>query len=230
METVGERRTILVVDDDAILQEMMRIGLEKAGYRVLQRRNGQEAVTTVREQNPDMVVLDINMPIMDGIEACRRIRGFSQKPILMLTARKTSDDVVTGLDHGADDYLGKPFNMDELLARLRALLRRVPLADRQITVGNGSVQIDQDKREIIVRDTPVDLTPTEYQLLVLLAEHAGKVVEHEHLLRSVWGQEYTRDNDYLKVYIWHLRRKIEEDPRNPAILLTEWGIGYRMVP
>jgi two-component system KDP operon response regulator KdpE len=170
------------------------------------------------------------MPEMDGLEACSRVREFSRVPVLMLTARVQSADIVTGLDKGADDYLVKPFNMDELSARIRALLRRVPIAYRPIVAGNGEIQIDQQKREVSVRGELVDLTPTEYQLLMILAENAGKVVEHEQLLRAVWGQEFTKDNDYLKVYIWHLRRKLEQDPRNPKLLLTEWGVGYRLVP
>lgn len=177
-----------------------------------------------------MVILDVMMPEMDGVEACGKVREFSHIPILMLTAKVQSEDVITGLDRGADDYLIKPFNMDELSARIRALLRRVPPAYRPLTAGDGQIQIDQQKREVRVRGEVVDLTPTEYHLLLILTENAGKVVAHETLLRAVWGQEYTRDNDYLKVYIWHLRRKIEEDPRNPTLLITEWGVGYRLVP
>lgn len=184
----------------------------------------------VRESPPDLVIMDVMMPEMDGWEACKKLREFSQVPVLMLTARVQSHDIVTGLDSGADDYLLKPFNMDELMARVRALLRRVPSPNRPITAGNGEIVIDKQKREVRVRNEQVDLTPTEYDLLVLLAENAGTVMEHEALLRGVWGQEYTKDNDYLKVYIWHLRRKIEIDPRDPKILLTEWGVGYRLVP
>jgi two-component system KDP operon response regulator KdpE len=225
-----EQRTILVVDDDNGLRELIRINLEHEGYGVIQAANGLQCVTAVREQRPDMVILDVMMPEMDGLEACGKVREFSQVPILMLTAKVQSEDVITGLDRGADDYLIKPFNMDELSARIRALLRRVPPAYRPLSAGDGQVTIDQQKREVRVRDEVVDLTPTEYHLLLILAEHAGRVVEHETLLRAVWGQEYTKDNDYLKVYIWHLRRKIELDPRNPKLLLTEWGVGYRLVP
>src|SRR5690606_10858541 len=178
----------------------------------------------------DLVILDVMLPIMDGREACKRLREFSQVPVLMLTARVQSQDIVNGLNSGADDYLLKPFNMDELMARVRALLRRVPSPNRPVTAGRNEICIDQQKREVMVRNEPVDITPTEYDLLVMLAENAGKVLEHETLLRGVWGQEYTKDNDYLKVYIWHLRRKLEQDPRDPKLLLTEWGIGYRMVP
>jgi two-component system KDP operon response regulator KdpE len=225
-----EQRTILVVDDDNGLRELIRINLEHEGYGVIQAANGVQCVQSVREQRPDMVILDVMMPEMDGVEACGKVREFSQIPILMLTAKVQSEDVITGLDRGADDYLLKPFNMDELSARIRALLRRVPPAYRPLSAGDGQIQIDQQKREVRVRGEVVDLTPTEYHLLLILAENAGKVVEHETLLRAVWGQEYTKDNDYLKVYIWHLRRKIELDPRNPTLLLTEWGVGYRLVP
>ncbi len=226
---MDQKRTILIVDDDQGLRELIRINLEHEGYAVLQARNGLEGLTAAREHRPDLVVLDIAMPEMNGLEVCTRIREFSQVPILMLTGMVQSQNVVTGLDEGADDYIGKPFNMDELLARIRALLRRTPVANRPLSVGGDEVEIDQQKREVKVRNEVVDLTPTEYQLLLILAENAGKVVEHERLLRSVWGQEYTRDNDYLKVYIWHLRRKLEQDPRNPKLLLTEWGVGYRLV-
>ncbi len=226
-----DQRTILVVDDDDGLRELIRINLEYEGYAVIQAANGVECVQSVREQRPDMVILDVMMPEMDGLEACVKVREFSQVPILMLTAKTQSEDVITGLDRGADDYLAKPFNMEELSARIRALLRRVPPANRPLSAGEGQVSIDQQKREVWVRGELVDLTPIEYKLLIVLAEKVGKVVEHDTLLRAVWGQEYTRDNnDYLKVYIWHLRRKIEEDPRNPKILTTEWGVGYRLVP
>ncbi len=224
-----DQRTILVVDDDQGLRELIRINLEHEGYGVIQAANGVQCVAAVREQRPDMVILDVMMPEMDGLEACGKVREFSQLPILMLTAKVQSDDVITGLDKGADDYLIKPFNMDELSARIRALLRRVPPAYRPLAAGEGQISIDQQKREVRVRNEQVDLTPTEYHLLLILTENAGKVVEHETLLRAVWGQEYTKDNDYLKVYIWHLRRKIELDPRNPKLLLTEWGVGYRLM-
>jgi len=225
-----DQRTILVVDDDNGLRELIRINLEHEGYGVIQAANGVQCLTSVRELRPDMVILDVMMPEMDGLEACGKVREFSQVPILMLTAKVQSEDVITGLDKGADDYLLKPFNMDELSARIRALLRRVPPAYRPLSAGDEQIQIDQQKREVRVRSEVVDLTPTEYHLLLILTENGGKVVEHETLLRAVWGQEYTKDNDYLKVYIWHLRRKLEVDPRNPKLLLTEWGVGYRLMP
>jgi two-component system KDP operon response regulator KdpE len=225
-----EQRKILIVDDESGLRELVRINLEHEGYGVVQAENGVLGLEAVQGEHPDLVIMDVMMPEMDGWEACRKLREFSQVPVLMLTARVQSQDIVTGLDSGADDYLLKPFNMDELMARVRALLRRVPSPNRPVSAGGGEISIDKQKREVLVRGEPVDLTPTEYDLLLLLAENAGTVLEHEVLLRGVWGQEYTKDNDYLKVYIWHLRRKIEIDPRDPKLLLTEWGVGYRLVP
>lgn len=225
-----EQRRILIVDDEEGLRELVKINLEHEGYGVVQAENGAEGLNLVREEKPDLVILDVMMPEMDGWEVCREIRSFSTMPVLMLTARSQSQDVVAGLDSGADDYLVKPFNMDELNARVRALLRRVPSPNRPVAAGKGEISIDKQKREVLVRGESVDLTPTEYDLLLLLAENAGIVMSHETLLQGVWGQEYTKDNDYLKVYIWHLRRKLEQDPRDPKLLLTEWGVGYRLVP
>jgi two-component system KDP operon response regulator KdpE len=225
-----DQRRILIVDDEPGLRELVRINLEHEGFAAIQAANGLDGLAAVREQQPDLVILDVMMPDMDGWETCRKLREFSPIPVLMLTARAQSSDIVTGLDSGADDYLLKPFNMDELMARIRALLRRVPSPNRPVSAGNGEITIDKQKREVLVRNELVDLTPTEYDLLLLLAENAGTVLNHETLLHGVWGQEYTKDNDYLKVYIWHLRRKIELDPRDPKLLLTEWGVGYRLVP
>jgi two-component system KDP operon response regulator KdpE len=225
-----DQRTILVVDDDFGLRDLIRLNLEQEGYRVIQGDNGIDCVQMVRAERPDLVILDVMMPEMDGLQACEQVRQFSRVPVLMLTARVQSDDIITGLDSGADDYLLKPFNIDELAARIRALLRRVPPSYTPLEAGQGQISIDQQKREVLIRNNLVDLTPTEYQLLLILTEHAGAVVEHNQLLRAVWGQEFTKDNDYLKVYIWHLRRKIEENPSQPRLLLTEWGIGYRLAP
>src|SRR5690349_19883522 len=225
-----EQRKILIVDDESGLRELVRINLEHEGYGVVQAENGVLGLEAVQGEHPDLVIMDVMMPEMDGWEACRKLREFSQVPVLMLTARVQSQDIVTGLNSGADDYLLKPFNMDELMARVRALLRRIPSPNRPVTAAAGEIAIDKQKREGLVRGEQVDLTPTEYDLLLMLGENAGKVLEHESLLRGVWGQEYTKDNDYLKVYIWHLRRKLEQDPRDPKMLLTEWGVGYRLVP
>ena len=225
-----DQRRILIVDDEPGLRELVRIKLEHEGFRVVQAGNGIEGLELVREEHPDLVILDVMMPEMDGWEMCRKLREFSQLPVLMLTAKVQSKDIVTGLESGADDYLLKPFNMDELIARVRALLRRVPSPNRPLTAGKGEITIDRQKREVIVREESIDLTPIEYDLLLMLAEGAGTVMSHETLLQGVWGQEYTKDNDYLKVYVWHLRRKLEQNPRDPKLLQTEWGVGYRLAP
>ena len=225
-----DQRQILIVDDEQGLRELVKINLEHEGHSTLLAESGPQALTLVQERQPDLVILDVMMPDMNGWEVCRQLRMFSQVPVLMLTARSQSDDIVAGLDSGADDYLVKPFNMDELNARVRALLRRVPSPNRPVIAGKSEISIDRQKREVLIRDVAVDLTPTEYELLLMLAEHAGNVLTHDTLLQGVWGQEYTKDNDYLKVYIWHLRRKLEQDPREPKLLLTEWGVGYRLVP
>jgi two-component system, OmpR family, KDP operon response regulator KdpE len=226
---MNHRPTILVVDDDDGLRELVRIHLQQEGYRILEAADGWDCLNLMQRESPDAVILDVMMPQLDGHETCRRIRAVSTVPILMLTARVQAQDIVHGLDNGADDYLTKPFNMAELAARIRALLRRVPGTNRVLSAGNGILSIDPATREVRVREDTVDLTPTEFQLLRFLAERAGDVVDHATLLHAVWGADHRRDNDYLKVYVWHIRRKIERDPRQPELLLTEWGVGYRLM-
>jgi two-component system KDP operon response regulator KdpE len=222
---------ILVVEDEPRAAQMLAKGLREEAYAVDVVGDGERALYQLAITEYDAIILDVILPVQDGLTVCRELRkSASTVPVLMLTARVQSQDIVTGLDSGADDYLLKPFNMDELMARVRALLRRVPSPNRPVGAGGGEISIDKQKREVLIRGEQVDLTPTEYDLLLLLAENTGTVLEHEVLLRGVWGQEYTKDNDYLKVYIWHLRRKIEIDPRDPKLLLTEWGVGYRLVP
>lgn len=226
---MGERR-ILIVDDDPRLRETVTIVLSSQDYGVHAAPTGREGLTQVNSVNPDLVILDVNLPDMEGFEVVRELRRFSNIPVLMLTARVDSSDIVSGLDSGADDYLTKPFKSDELLARVRALLRRVPSSDQPIVAADGQLEIDTKTRIVRVRGEKVDLTPTEYQLLLLLANHPGEVLDHHTLLQRVWGDEYINDTAYLKVYIWHLRRKLEQNPHDPKIVMTEWGVGYRLAP
>jgi two-component system KDP operon response regulator KdpE len=226
---MAERR-ILIIDDDPQLRESVTIVLNTQEYDVQAAPNGKEGIAQVSERAPDLIVLDVNLPDMLGFEVVREIRRFSNVPVLMLTGRAESSDIVSGLDSGADDYLTKPFKPDELLARVRALLRRVPSAEQPITAGEGQLEIDTKMRIVRVRGEQVDLTPTEYQLLLLLAQHPGEVLDHQTLLQRVWGDEYVNDTAYLKVYIWHLRRKLELSPHDPKIVMTEWGVGYRLAP
>lgn len=226
---MAERR-ILIIDDDPQLRETVTIVLTSQEYDVQAAPTGKEGIAQVSDRAPDLVVLDVNLTDMLGFEVVREIRRFSNVPVLMLTGRSESSDIVSGLDSGADDYLIKPFKADELLARVRALLRRVPSSEQPITVAEGQLEIDTKMRITRVRGEQVDLTPTEYQLLLLLAQHPGEVLDHQTLLQRVWGDEYVNDTAYLKVYIWHLRRKLEQNPHDPKIVMTEWGVGYRLAP
>jgi len=226
---MGERR-ILIVDDDPQLRETVTIVLETQAYEVRAAATGKEGLAQAADSSPDLVILDINLPDLEGFEVARELRRFSNMPVLMLTGRSESTDIVSGLDSGADDYLTKPFKTDELLARVRALLRRVPSRDQPITAAAGQLEIDTRQRIVRVHGEQVDLTPTEYQLLLLLAQHPGEVLDHQTLLQRVWGDEYVKDTAYLKVYIWHLRRKLEQNPHEPKIVITEWGVGYRLAP
>lgn len=226
---MGERR-ILIVDDDPELRETVTIVLHTQNYEVQTAATGKDGLAQVAELSPDLMVLDVVLPDMEGFEVVRELRRMSNVPVLMLTGRSASSDIVSGLDSGADDYLVKPFKSDELLARVRALLRRVPSSDQPICAAEGQLEIDTKMRVVRVRGEPVDLTPTEYQLLLLLAQHPGQVLDHHTLLQRVWGEEYVNDTAYLKVYIWHLRRKLEHNPHDPKIVMTEWGVGYRLAP
>lgn len=226
---MGERR-ILIVDDDPQLRETVTIVLSTQDYNVQAAAAGKEGLAQALAISPDLVILDVNLPDMEGFEVVRELRRFSSVPVLMLTGRAESTDIVSGLDSGADDYLTKPFKSDELLARVRALLRRVPTTDQPINAAEGQLEVDTKLRTVRVRGEKVDLTPTEYQLLLLLAQHPGEVLDHHTLLQRVWGDEYVNDTAYLKVYIWHLRRKLEQNPHDPKIVMTEWGVGYRLAP
>jgi len=226
---MAERR-VLIIDDDPQLRETVTIVLNTQEYDVQAAPTGKEGIARVSERAPDLVVLDVNLPDMLGFEVVRELRRFSNVPVLMLTGRAESSDIVSGLDSGADDYLTKPFKADELLARVRALLRRVPSSEQPIVAAEGQLELDTKMRIVRVRGGQVDLTPTEYQLLLLLAQHPGEVLDHQTLLQRVWGDEYVNDTAYLKVYIWHLRRKLEQNPHDPKIVMTEWGVGYRLAP
>ena len=226
-----QSQCIMIVDDEPSLRRLLNLLLTNAGYRVIEAQNGPDCLQQLTKTIPDLIVLDIMMPEMDGHEVCQRIREqHAALPILMLTARTNSRDIVLGLDGGADDYIRKPFDMDELLARVRVLLRRRQAAAHIRVVGGGSIVINTMTHKVTVQGVDVDLTPTEYMLLAILAEHAGSVITHETLLHSIWGPDSEHDHNYLKVYMWHLRRKIEPNAgRKPRLLQTEWGVGYRLV-
>jgi DNA-binding response OmpR family regulator len=229
-----DSKTILVVDDEPRYISLVEINLETEGYGVLTAHDGQAAVEIVANQQPDLVLLDIMMPVMDGFSACERIREFSAVPIIMLTAKGEERDRVRGLDAGADDYIVKPFSAQELLARVRAVLRRaerVDLADlHQPVYTHHELQIDLARALVTVKGEEVSLTATEYRLLQTLATSSGKVLSAEELLTNVWGPEYKDDKEILWVCLSRLRQKIETDPKNPIHIVTRQGIGYLMPP
>lgn len=223
-------KKILVVDDDLALLDVMQRVLTGAGHAVITASGGQEALRCFYDQRPDCVILDVMMPDVDGRETCRNIRRVSDVPIIMLTAQGSDADIRHGLDDGADDYVVKPFSVDVLLARVRAVLRRAalpPADDKPIAYHDGYVTIDLDRRRITVHGEPVKLTATEYKLLAYLVRNADRVLSFEQILENVWGWEYRDSIDYVHVYVSHLRQKIEADPRHPQYIQTEHGVGYR---
>jgi two-component system KDP operon response regulator KdpE len=226
------KKRILVVDDEARMRRFVRMNLDLEGYEVGEAENGLAALTKVRDEIPDLVLLDVAMPELDGFETLAHIREFSQVPVIMLTVKGDEEDRIHGLDLGADDYITKPFSPRELLSRIRAVLRRVEPAKVQAEeplVIDENLAIDFPHREVIVRGQRIRLRPTEYRLLLYLVENAGWVVPQETLLAKAWGPEYRDDAQLLRVYIAYLRQKIEPDLANPRYIFNERGIGYRFV-
>ena len=227
-----KNRLILVVDDEERMVRFIRLNLEHDGFQVIEAYNGMEAINQVRSSLPDLVLLDIMMPDIDGFEVLRIIRETSTVPVIMLTAKGEEDDRVRGLELGADDYVTKPFSPRELVSRVRAVLRRT---DTVSASAHGLIEVDDrlkldfDRREIWVDDELVKLRPTEYRLLYHLVQNAGWVITHDQLLAKVWGYEYRDEPHYVRLYINYLRKKLEEDPANPKYILTERGVGYRFV-
>jgi len=220
---------ILVVDDDPQIRRVMRVTLTGQGYEVDDAKNGENALEKLRDHRFDLVLLDMNMPGMDGLETCRSIRGQSDISVIMLTVRDSESDKVDALDAGADDYITKPYNPPELLARIRAALRRTPSMQGPAgRVTLGSVEVDFDSRQVTTRGRTVRLTPKEFELLRYLVGHANKTLSHRELLQAVWGPDYGDQVDYLRVFVNQLRKKIEPKPSHPTLLLTEPWVGYRL--
>jgi two-component system KDP operon response regulator KdpE len=223
---------ILVVDDEPIYIRIVRLNLEARGYQVVAANNGQAAIDLIATEEPDLILLDVQMPGLDGYETCQRIREFSRVPIIMLTARVETADKVKGLDAGADDYVTKPFSADELLARVRAALRRAEdsaQATPQSIFRAGDLMVDLARQRVFVREQEIKLTPTEYRLLSELIKHTGQVIVPAYLLERVWGVGYEGEEQLLRQAIHRLRRKIEHDPDAPPYIETRPGIGYMFV-
>jgi two-component system KDP operon response regulator KdpE len=220
---------ILVIEDEEEITRLLEFRFQQEGYDVLAAKNGVDGLRILQQEHPDLVMLDVMMPRMNGWETCKRIRQYSDVPIIMLTALGQEADKVRGLELGADDFVTKPFSLAELVARVRAALRR----GKQPPATNGTVRIDERlavdraRQQVIVEGQKIELSPTEFRVLDCFLGNAGRVLTHQSLMTQVWGWEYLDETDYLKVYIHHLRKKIEEDPGKPCYIVTERGLGYR---
>lgn len=224
------RLRILIVDDESTIVKFLRANLEANGFETLGAMDGAEALQTIERELPDLLILDIMMPQMDGFEVCRRLREWSQIPIIMLSALGDVSDKVKCLDLGADDYITKPFAVDELMARVKSVFRRAQTAKTaptQPSFTSGELQINFVERRVTVAGSEVTLTPTEYSLLQELVLNAGKVLTHTHLLNRVWGPMYEEEREYLRVFVGRLRAKLEPDPTNPKYIITVPGVGYQ---
>lgn len=224
-------KRILVVDDEPRMIGFIRMNLELEDHLVIEAHSGVEALDAIRTQLPDLVLLDVMMPELDGFETLRMLREFSDIPVIMLTAKGEENDKVYGLELGADDYITKPFGPRELSSRIKAIFRRLekPTTDEAILQIDGRLSVDFNRREVIIKDERIKLRPTEYRLLYHLIRNAGWTVPHDQLLQKVWGYEYRDEAHYVRLYVNYLRDKIEEDPANPQYIITERGVGYRFV-
>ncbi len=220
---------VLLIEDEPQMRRFLRAALTGHEYRLVEATSGLEGLALATSHNPEVVLLDLGLPDIDGFEVTRRLREFTSVPIIVLSARGREEDKVAALDAGADDYVTKPFGMNELLARVRVALRHAQGREPDEPVfEQGPLRIDLARREVHVAGVPLKLTPIEYRLLTTLAKYAGKVLTHRQLLKEVWGPSHGDDTHYLRVYMAQLRRKIEPDPSNPQLLLTEPGVGYRL--
>jgi DNA-binding response OmpR family regulator len=221
--------TVLAVDDEPRVMKLLEANLKSSGYSVLTAADGEEALQIFEREMPDLVLLDLMLPKMDGYAVCRRIREFSAVPVIMLTARSSQVDLIHGFEVGADDYLTKPFSIAELLMRVQAVLRRSKWPEDIVTREGfkaGPIEIDFALHQVTTSGSEVKLTPTEYRLLAYMASNANRVLTHRELLRAVWGPEYGEETEYLRVYMRYLRQKLEPEPSNPQYLLTQPGAGY----
>lgn len=219
---------VLIVDDEAAIRRFLHAALTAHNFQVFEATNGQQAIDGVIAHRPDIIILDLGLPDTDGIAVTKRLREWSKIPIIILSVREHEQDKVAALDAGADDYLTKPFGISELLARIRAAMRRVSSESATPVFDCGELKVDLSRRIVTVRDGEVQLTPTEYDLLRVLVSNAGKVLTHHQLLREVWGVGYENETHMLRVNVSNLRRKIESDPTRPRYVLTEPGVGYRL--
>ena len=219
---------ILVIDDEQAIRRLLRTTLKAHDYDVAEAATGQDGLISAASRPPDMIVLDMNLPDINGIEVLKKLREWYERPVMVLSVVNDEETIVKALDLGADDYLTKPFGVPELLARLRVCFRHISPETADPVFKSGTLTVDFTKREVSVDGRQVHLTSTEFNLLKLFIQHAGKVLTHRHILREVWGPGATQDIQYLRVYMGHLRQKLETDPNMPQLLITEPGVGYRL--
>lgn len=220
---------ILVIDDELQIRKLLRVSLSAHGYQIEEAATAGDGITMTTMTKPDMIILDLGLPDMDGKEVIKKIREWSQVPIIILTARDQEQEKIEALDAGADDYVTKPFGVGELMARMRVSLRRAAQSEDEPVITCGDLSIDLALRRVSVEGREVKLTPTEYDIMKVLAQHAGKVMTHKQLLKAVWGTAFNEDTHYIRVYIGQLRRKIEANPTQPRYIITESGVGYRLM-
>jgi two-component system KDP operon response regulator KdpE len=228
-ENPTARPTVLIVDDELQIRRLLRVTLEAHNYRVVEAASGQEAITEAAQRRPDLVVLDLGLPDMDGVAVLKRLREWSHVPVVVLSVRDREEDKVAALDNGADDYVTKPFNSAELLARLRVALRHARPMPEKSLFRSGLLEVDLTSRVVRRKGAEVKLTATEYALLRLFVQHAGKVLTHKFILREIWGPNNLEHTHYLRVYMTHLREKLEANPARPDLFVTESGVGYRLI-
>jgi two-component system, OmpR family, KDP operon response regulator KdpE len=226
---ISEGFKVLVIDDEVQIRRMLRISLEAFGHVVVDADTASKGVHMLTMENPDIILLDLSLPDSDGKDVVKKIREWSSVPIIILSARDDEEEKITALDFGADDYVTKPFNIGELLARMRVAVRHVSRQRDLFIFTCGQLEIDFTSRTVKLNSEEVKLTPTEYEILKLLSDNAGKVVTHSQILKSVWGYVNMREKHYIRIYIGQLRKKIEKDPSKPLLIVTESGIGYRLI-
>lgn len=220
---------VLVIDDEPQIRKLLKVSLTAHGYCLDEAETGRDGISRAAIFKPDLMIVDLGLPDIDGKNVIREIREWSQAPIIILTARDQEQEKIDALDAGADDYVTKPFSMGELMARMRVCLRRTAADEGEPILNCGGLTVDLTHRRVTVDEREVKLTPTEYEIVKILAQHAGRVLTHKQLLKAVWGNTYDEDTHYIRVYIGQLRRKIESDPAQPRYIITESGVGYRLM-
>lgn len=226
---MNNKCSILVIDDEVQIRRFLKISLESAGYKISEAENASEGLIMSTSVKPELILLDLGLPDSDGMEVLKKIREWSNVPVIILSVRNSEQDIVAALDAGANDYLTKPFSSNELLARIRAALRTFHPEETSPVFKNGDIEIDFNTRIVKKNGEPVKLTATEYSLLSLFIRNAGKVLTHGYILKEIWGKPFSEESQYVRIYISQLRKKLEDDPNNPKFFLTESGVGYRFV-